>query len=114
MINVAEELDEEEEEIETDESDEDDLARAGAMLSKKNREDLEAALALIQGVIERATPEEPVPLFSAMRGEDVEDVEDIEEDEEFEPVEAGETVSQRGQDVELDPSLVKQILEVIG
>lgn len=115
LIDIGEELDEEndsetrgeEEEIETEESDEDDLTRAGAMLSKKNREDLETALALIQGVIERATPEEPVPTFSAMRGEE-------EEEEEIEPDEAGETVSQRGQDVVLDPSLVDQIKAAIG
>jgi hypothetical protein len=121
LIEVGEELEEEEEPsatrgeeeeetIETDESDEDELARAGAMLSKKNREDLEAALALIQGVIERATPDEPVPSFSAMRGED----EELEEEEEVEPEEAGETVSQRGQEQELDPSLVDLIVEVIG
>ena len=123
LIDVGEELDEEnepsetrgeeEEDIET-EGNEDELARAGAMLSKKNREDLEMALALIQGVIERATPDEPVPTFSAMRGdEEEEETEEVEEIEN-EPEEAGETVSQRGQDVELDPSLVDQIKEVIG
>ncbi len=102
------------EEIEDPEDPEEagDIERAGAMLSKKNRDDLKTALDLINGVIDRATPEEPVPSFSPMRGE--EEVEEIIEVPIEEPEEVP-AVEQRGaSDEGLDPDIVAQIVEVLN
>lgn len=104
---------------EREEAEAETLTRAGAMLSKKNREDLEQALALIKGVLERATPDEDVPSFSAMRGEG-----EKPEEEKPEPEEAETIVDQRGQDGEippegqdepsdLDPGVLDQIIQVL-
>lgn len=104
-----------EETIETPEP-EDAIARAGAMLSKKNREDLQAALDLIKGIIERATPDEPVPTFSAMRGDEEEVEITVGEAEDGAPEEGEEEVVERGQDPNegLHPEIVEQILEVLN
>jgi hypothetical protein len=83
-----------------------DLERAGAMLSKKNREDLRKALELIKGVLDRATPDDAVPDFSPMRGEE-EETEEI-----VEPEEVTEIVEQRDQE-EDEPELRSDVLTQI-
>lgn len=60
---------------------EDMLQRAGAVLSKKNRDDLRKALELITGVIDRATPEDE--FFASLDEERNEDI-DIGREEESE------------------------------
>jgi hypothetical protein len=95
-----------------------DLERAGSMLSKKNKEDLRKALELIQGVLDRATPDEVILEFEPFRGEE----EDEDEDEDEEPAEVIESVEQRGQDEtqdeetesDLSPDILSQIKAVLN
>ena len=91
-----------EEEEDLEELAELDLERAGAMLSKKNQEDLRKALELIQGVLARATPDEVIIEFEPFREE--------EGDEEPEEVIGSE---QRGQEEETDSGLSPDILSQI-
>jgi hypothetical protein len=110
----APEIEESEEEEASEELAELDLERAGSMLSKKNKEDLRKALELIQGVLDRATPDEVILEFEPFRGE--------EEDEDEEPAEVIESVEQRGQEQEQDeetesdlsPDILSQIKAVLN
>lgn len=74
------------------------LQRAGAVLSKKNRDDLARALELIEGVIARATPDDE--FFASL---DEERNEDIDDDREEEP----------GARQEPTPEIVNQIIKVL-
>lgn len=92
-----------------DESPEGILQRAGAVLSKKNRDDLEAARELIAGVIDRATPDNDEMLLS---------LED--DDERAESAEAAddglgiEQTEERDEDEGLSSDLVQQIEELLS
>ena len=61
------------------ESPEEMLQRAGAVLSKKNRDDLSKALELIQSVIERATPDDE--FFATLEDDRAQDIDDGREEE---------------------------------
>lgn len=111
VLEVMEEEDIERTDVSEEETEETevelDLERAGAMLSKKNQEDLRQALELIQGVLDRATPDDVILEFEPFRGEDEEE-------------EAIENVEERGQEEELEeepnisPDILSQIKAVLN
>jgi len=93
------------------EGEDDLLQRAGAALSKKNRDDLEAARKLIAQVIDRATPDDDEILLS------------LEEEDErtTEPAEAAddgtgseEILAERDEDEGVAPNIVQEIEELLA
>lgn len=81
------------------------LARAGAALSKANREDLQAALDLITAVIERATPDKKDDVMLKLEDDDGRTTEPVEVVDD----EIGETDETRDENEGLDSDLVADI-----
>ena len=96
-------------EIVRENSPEEILQRAGAVLSQKNRDDLEAARKLIAGVIDRATPDDD-EMFVALKDDDERNVEPGEAADDGLVSEKDERDENEG----LSPDLVLQIEEVLA
>lgn len=98
-------------EVVREDSLEDLLLRAGAVLSKQNRDDLEAARQLIAKVIDRATPDNDEMLLS---------LEEDDDDERAEPGEAAddgldseETRTEKVEDEGVRPSIIDEINDLL-
>ena len=90
------------------------LARAGAVLSNKNRDDLQMALDAIQRVIERATPDDDGMFIQLGQEPDAIETREVDDDDVHERGNDEDPVEPQEPGIDLDPHILDEIKAVLS